>query len=1196
MANGFCPEQGGRSVHNLCALAKSIIFTTSLKGLPKQVPMEEEFIRSGDEIRRLIYERKERLKELACINASTQVIRENKRMDETLQQIVLLLPPAWQYPEHTVARIVFNGKEFCSARFSETQWGFGQNFETIGNKKGRIEVFYLKRFREEDEGPFLKEERQLLDNLSSIIANYLNSIEAREILRQSLGKENIQSEISEFQTPAISSRQLLQKFLNKQNANRDIFHDLMPYKVREILLVATLYDAFSIEKEGRFSEHILGEYHQLNLTSMPRVTGVSTYEEAIELLRNRHFDIVILMIGGDKRSPVELSRKVKQEFPYIPIYVLLNNNRDVPAFKNIYKGLATIDKLFVWNGDSKVFFAMVKLLEDKVNAENDTQVGLVQVILLVEDSEQYYSRYLPLLYHSVLEQTQRIIEEVSTDELFKVLRLRARPKILLASDYEEAISVIEKHRDNLLCLITDVKFEKDGQLMNEAGFSLVEYVRQVVNDLPVIIQSSDVENEKMAYNLKAAFINKNSESLLQDIKGFISHHLGFGNFVYRDASGKKIAVAQSLKEFERLIDTIPAESLVYHGRRNHFSMWLMARGEIKIAKMIHPVKVTDFSSSDEFRNYLKYVIKKYRNESQTGKVINFEESAITDESNIVSLGTGGLGGKGRGLAFINTLVYNVNFNEIVPNINIRTPRTLIIGTDEFDQFLERNNLYEAIHSGLEYDKLKVLFLKSELSFNLDKKLRVVLKYLDRPLAVRSSSLFEDSGSQPFSGIFETYLLPNNHPDFNVRYTQLENAIKLVYASIYSDHSRTYFKAIDFKVEEEKMAVILQEVVGNQFGHYFYPHISGIAQSHNYYPVAHMEPEDGFAVAALGLGHYVVQGEKAYRFSPRYPEVEVIPPKTLLNDSQTQYYAIDLEKKELSLLREGEYAGLTRLELRDAEMQGTLTHLASVYDHANERLEPGIDGNGPRVINFANILKFNHVPLAKSIEVCLDVMKEAMGSPVEIEFAVDLKPSYNGNPTFYLLQIKPLIETHQDFNIDIDHITLNHIILRAEHSMGNGLIGEIEDVIYVDKSRFDRMKTRQMADEIEKLNAMMMAQNRKYILIGPGRWGTRDRFIGIPVAWPQICNARVIVEISMEGFPLDASLGSHFFHNVTSMNVGYFSVQHTSQTDFIRWELLDQMTPVNEASYFRHVRFEKPLTVLMDGKKRIAMIISNHYEY
>ncbi len=493
---------------------------------------------------------------------------------------------------------------------------------------------------------------------------------------------------------------LLQKFLSKQNANRDIFHDLMRYKVKEILLVATLYDAFSIEKEGRFSEHILGEYSQLNLTSMPRVTGVSNFEEAIEQLNSRHFDMVILMIGNDKVTPMQVSARVKSDYPYIPIYVLLNNDREVSSFKETNPTLSNIDRLFVWNGDSSIFFAMVKHLEDKVNVENDTQLGLVKVILLVEDSEIYYSRYLPLLYNTVLEQTKRIIDDVSTDELFKVLRLRARPKILLATSYEEALKTVQKYQDSLLCLITDVKFPKAGVMDDNAGFSLVAQVRDIVKGLPTVIQSSAIKNAARTFELKSTFINKNSETLLQDIRNFIMHHLGFGSFVYRDSGGKKIAEAQSLKEFEKQIASIPSESLVYHGKRDHFSLWLMARGEIKIAKMIHPVKVTDFKTPGEFRSYLQYVIKKYRNESNTGKIVNFEGSALLDESNIVSLGSGALGGKGRGCAFINTLIYNLNFSEIIPEMNIRTPRTAIIGTDEFDIFMERNNLHGGhLHGG-----------------------------------------------------------------------------------------------------------------------------------------------------------------------------------------------------------------------------------------------------------------------------------------------------------------------------------------------------------------------------------------------------------------------------------------------------------------------------------------------------------------
>lgn len=1154
--------------------------------------MEEEVTRSHEEISRIIHERKERLKELACINSTTDIIKQQKSVEETLQQICHILPPAWQFPEFTVARISFDGKEYSTPDFKETEWQQGQSFETLHGKKGRIEVYYTRKFRDFNEGPFLREERQLIDNLASIIMNWLNSIEAREILNISLNRDAQKPEVSEFQAPALTSRQLLQKFLNKQNTNRDILFDLMPFKVKEILLVATLYDAFSIEKEGRFSEHILGEYHQLNLTSMPRVTGVSTYEEAMQLLKGKHFDLLILMVGSDKRTPIEISRKVKHEFPYIPIYVLLNNNREVTLFKSLYRDLSCIDRLFVWNGDSKVFFAMVKHLEDSVNVENDTQIGLVKVILLVEDSEVYYSRYLPMLYHSVLEQTKRIIEEVSTDEMFKVLRLRARPKILLASDYEEATDIIAKYRDSLLCLITDVIFDRNDKSDPQAGFALASYVREQISDLPIIIQSADVENARQAYALKTFFINKNSESLLQDIRNFIGHYLGFGNFVYRDASGRKIAEANSLREFEKLIDTIPAESLTYHGKRNHFSLWLMARGEIKIAKMIHPVKVTDFNSSDEFRNYLKYVIKKYRNESYTGKVINFEENAILDESNIVSLGTGGLGGKGRGLAFINTLIYNLNFNEILPGINIRTPRTCIVGTDEFDLFLEKNNLHEAVHSGLPYEQLQMLFLKSDLSYGLEKKLKSLLKMLQGPIAIRSSSLFEDSTFQPFSGIFDTYLLPNNHPDFEVRFSQAIQAIKLVYASIYSNSARTYFKAIDYKVEEEKMAIVIQEVVGNKFDQYFYPHISGTAQSHNYYPVAYMKPEDGFAVLALGLGQYVVSGEIAYRFSPKHPDVENISTKDLLNNSQVSFWVIDLKKKDFDLAHEGEQACLARLDIREAEQHGTLRHLASVYDSENDRLEIGVSGRGPRILNFSEILRYNFVPLAKSIELMLDVMQEAVGGPVEIEFAVDLSTTLNHLPSFYVLQLKPLHGSGDDFQVNPADYMNREILLRSEKSMGNGRIDDIYDVIYIDPDTFDKTRTVEISREIEMLNQKMMNLNRKYILIGPGRWGTRDRFIGIPVSWPQICNARIIVEMSMEGFPLDASLGSHFFHNVTSMNVGYFSVQHASQVDYINWNCLKKQPLVDNGEFVRHVCFEKPLSVLMDGKQQLSVILLN----
>ncbi|MBI9054333.1 MAG: pyruvate, phosphate dikinase [Bacteroidales bacterium] len=965
----------------------------------------------------------------------------------------------------------------------------------------------------------------------------------------------------------------------------------MPFKVKEILLVANLYDAYSIEKEGRFSDHILGEYNQLNLTSLPRVTGVSTEEEALEALEIKHFDLVIFMMGVDKKTPLIISKTIKNKFPYIPSFLLLNNNSDLAVLEEGKRDLSDIDKVFVWNGDSKVFFAMVKLIEDKVNVDNDTKLGLTRVILLVEDSPKYYSRYLPMLYKIIMEQTQRLIEDVNTDDLYKVLKMRARPKILLASTYEEAMNVFNNYKDYFLCVISDVCFPKENELNHSAGFELIKYIKQNIVNLPTVIQSSNPENAKRSYELKSNFINKNSESLLQDLKSFINYHLGFGHFVYRDNQGRQIAVAKSMLEFESYLKTVPEDSLIYHAVKNQFSLWLMARGEIQIAKIINPLKITDFKNPNQLRDFLINILKLYRNEQEKGKIVNFNESAILEENNIVSLASGALGGKGRGLAFINTLIYNFKFKELLPLINVRTPRTSIIGTEEFDLFIEGNHLLDIIFDDDDFFTLKNTFLAAELSYSLKKRLKIFLRLITKPIAVRSSSLFEDSINQPFSGIFETYILPNNHPEFDQRLKQLMNAIKLVYASIYSKNARTYFKAIDHKVEEEKMAVVLQEVVGNRFDDYYYPHISGTAQSHNYYPVAHMKPDEGFAVAALGLGQYVVEGEKAFRFSPSYPNLDIVSPKDLYKGSQLHFYAVDMAKENLNLL-EGEDAGLIKLDIDVSEKHGSLKHLVSVYDPENDRISPGLDSYGPRIINFANILKYDYIPLAKTINVILDVVKEALGSPVEIEFSVDLNKDKNGLASFYLLQIKPLVCNEEDYHVDVDKIDREHLVLYSEKTMGNGKLQNIKDVIFVMPDKFSNTSTMQMTYEIEKLNQKMQEAGKKYILIGPGRWGTRDKFIGIPVAWPQISNAKVIVEMSLDDFALDASLGSHFFHNVTSMNVGYFSVNHKSIKDTISWEILEKQKIIEQTTYFKHIEFKKPLTITMDGRKRFSAITWN----
>jgi len=1146
---------------------------------------EKDSIQTGfDELRS---ETLERLKELSTINRTTSIIKEGKSEIETLHKIAHILPAGWQYPEFASARIIFDNKEYRSNNFLKTDWVQKQDFETIDNISGSIEIYYSKSFPKADEGPFLKEERDLLMNLANIISGYLSSIKGQAVLKRHGYHIKTKKEEKQKDVCTITSKQLLQRFLNKNNYDRDVFHDLMPFKVREILLIANLYDAYIIEKEGHFSEQIMGEYAKLNLTSLPRITGVSTVEEAEEQLNSKHFDLIIIMVGVDKRIPVFLSKKIKKSFPYIPVFLLLNNNSDISFFEKKRKPFS-FDSIFVWNGESRIFFAMIKQVEDRINADNDTRKGLVRVILLVEDSPLYYSRYLPLLYQTVLEQTRRIIDDVSTDDLYKLLKLRARPKILLATSYEEAIEIYNKYKDNIFCLITDVKYKKDGEMNETAGFELVKHIRSEKKDMPVIIQSSNPASEEEAYKLKSTFIDKNSENLVQEFKSFIMHYLGFGNFVYRDGEGKKLVEVKSLKEFEKHLRTIPSESILYHARKDHFSLWLMARGEIQAAKILHPKKTTDFKEPESLREYLISVIQKFRDEQNQGKVVPFEESAIMDEANIVTLSEGAMGGKGRGLAFINSLIYNFDFPNYIEGINIRAPRTSFIGTDEFEYFFDRNNLHYVKTEGIPYEQIKKKFLKAQLTPTLVSRLKSLIKMIKKPLAIRSSGLFEDSLMQPFAGIFETYLLPNNHPDPTVRLQQVMDAIKLVYASVYSDVARGYIKAVNYKIEEEKMAVVIQEVVGNQYGDVFYPHISGVAQSYNYYPFAHQKPEEGFAVAAVGLGKSVVEGEKAYRFSPKYPTTAILSIKDQVQNSQVQFYAVNLKNQNPNLL-DGDTAGLCKLDIYEAEKHGTLKHCASVYDINNNTITPGLDKPGPRIVNFANVLKYKYAPMAETIEVVLDIVKEAMGCPVEIEFAIDLNKDKDYKASFYLLQIKPMIGGAQDYEVDMDKIKKDDIILYAEKGMGNGLVKNIRDIIYVDNKLFDKSKTEEMAKEIEVLNKKMSKSGKQYILIGPGRWGTRDRWIGIPVDWPQISNAKVIVETSLKGYPLDASSGSHFFHNVTSANVGYFSVQPEMSNSFINYDILNSMEVVNKTKYFKHVRFEKPVVIKMDGKKRIAVI-------
>ncbi len=1140
--------------------------------------------------RKLNRENIERLKELKAINKTSKIIEEGKPVDETLQEICTLLPKSWQYPKFTAARIQFEEKTYNSREFRESRWVQSENFVTIDNKKGTIDIFYLKEFPAEDEGPFLYEERNLLVNISKLITGYLNNYKGRGIIHLKGVSTQEVHPTDAYRSSMIKNKKPLQLYFNQQVIDKYIYFDMMRYKIKHILFVSTLYDAFTLENEDSFFARFMGEIYQYSLFSVPRITGASTADEALELLETTHFNLVILMAGVDREAPVELSRKIREKHENLPVYLLLNRKSDVKYFEELAPTIPSVDKLFVWDGDSLILFAIVKITEDKVNVENDTRVGLVRVILLIEDSPNYYSKYIQNLYDIVFNHIKQLLPETEKNELEKMRRIRSRPKILHARNYEEATAIFNKYHDFMLCVISDVEFEKAGKLDNEAGVKFIRYVKSHISNLPIVLQSSEKSNERIAKNLDVTFINKNSETLFNDLKHFLNHYLGFGHFIFRNKKGEKIGVAKSLREFETLLKEIPDESFELHASENQLSLWLMQRGEIQLARTLNMLSVDMFKTIEESRQHLLRTIKSHREEKKKGKILSFDETAIIDEKNIVSFSGGALGGKGRGLAFINTLISNIEFPVLADQINITTPITVIIGTNEFQQFIVKNKLFDKIFDpAISYQRLRELFMKANLSAGLVKKLKVLIAQIDKPIVVRSSSNSEDSINQPFAGVFDTYIVPAGANKKQV-FEHVASAIKMVFASTYSPKARNFFSIIHHKIEEEKMAVVIQELVGSQNGDYYYPHISGVAQTYNYYPVASMKPEEGFSVIGFGLGTYVVDGWKSYRFSPKYPAISMYSIKDLLNSSQVKFFAVDCLKPKIDFVKDGEHAALKLLDIYDAVPHGTLKHCVSVYNPDNDRLEPGDYGAGPLVVDFANILQYNYIPLAQTISTILNTVQEAFGSPVEIEYAVDLDTSKNGLPSFYLLQIKPLVGEHLSKKINLEKIDKSQMLLYTKSSIGNGFINDIHDIIYVDVKKFNKLKTIEMAEEIDALNKIMKDYDRNYILIGPGRWGSRDQFVGIPVNWSQISKARIIVEISLQNFPLDYSLGSHFFHNVTSMNIGYFSVQHFSSTDFIRWDEIEKNPLENQTKYFKHVRLNKPISVLMDGKHRTSAIV------
>jgi hypothetical protein len=984
------------------------------------------------------------------------------------------------------------------------------------------------------------------------------------------------------------------EIFHKYATDKEIFHELMPLRTREILLVAPAFDAFTLEQDGLLTEILFDGYYQLNMSNPPRVTNVSTMEEALERCTSRHFDIIIVMSRLGQGGHVELSRALRQAAPRIPIYLLLNDNVEVGVMdRRRQELLRHFDQIFVWNGNPEIFMAMVKFMEDRANVLNDTKVGLTRVILLVEDSIRYYSRYLPILYSEILKQTTRLAKEQNMDRMTRTLSMRVRPKVILATSYEEAMAFCDQFQDCLLCVISDRKFPKDGALDREAGIKLIRALKERIPDLPTLLQSSDPLKESWATTLGSGFLNKNSYTLGAELSAFFYERLGFGDFIFRDPQGEEIARATDMEDLREKLRTVPAESLVYHAMRNHFSSWIMARGEVQVAKVLARFRISDYRDPEEMRTFLINVGDYVQRMKTLGKVVPLTDSTPRDEPNILRLAPGSMGGKGRGVAFTHSLLSRLDLESLLPGANIQIPRSAIIGTEEFTGFIHRNGLRQMVQSDADDEAIKRRFLMGSLSPELMVKLRLFLtKHAKVPLAVRSSGLLEDSLSHPFAGLYSTFFLPNNDPDPAVREVQLMEAIKLVYASVYSKASRAYFQAIDYKIEEEQMAILIQEVSGRRFGSRFYPHISGVAQSFNYYPVAYTLPQDGIANIAVGLGKYVVEGEKAYRFAPPYPEMDMLPPKEQLRTTQKRFYALDMGRTSVDLYS-GEDATLLNLDIQEAEKDGALHHCASVWDWNDDRIQDGLDHVGPRIVNFRNILKYDQFPLPKILQRLLELIREAMETPVELEFAVNLDPDpQNGKPTFTLLQIKHQLMESGDVNLSIEDLNPAEVFLFSERCVGNGIVEGLRDIVWVDPEGFDKFETPALAAELEKLNDRFRAEGGKYVLLGPGRWGSNDRHLGIPIVWSMISCAQVIVEYAMENFQADASLGSHFFHNVTSLNIGYFTVPYPRGSSLLDWDWLRQQPEVWRSGCLVHTRLDEPVHIVMDGRRSASAIFKH----
>lgn len=964
---------------------------------------------------------------------------------------------------------------------------------------------------------------------------------------------------------------------------------LMPFHVHNILLVSSLYDSFILQQDGQLSELIVDEFLDLNLRTTPGLTHVSSGAEALDLAtRQRRFNLIITTPNPGDMSAVELARRVKEAGLQVPVVLLAYNNRELGEFLARHD-VSDIDRIFLWQGDVRILLAIVKYVEDRANVAHDTQEAGVQVILVVEDNVGFYSSFLPIVFTEVLGHHQRLISE-GVNVSHKLLRMRARPKILLCQNWEEAWEVFSRYQEFLLGIVSDIDFPRAGRHASGTGIEFTRQVKEAWPDIPVLLQSGRPEYEPQAREAGADFLVKGSPTFLADLRRFMVEQFSFGDFVFRLPDGREVDRAGDLQSLEQKLKAVPAASLGFHGARNHFSNWLKARTEFALAYELRPRRIEDFSTPEELRQTLIQAIEDYRRTQRRGIVEDFRPRSFDSAGSFARIGGGSLGGKARGLAFVRHLFDTFDVSSRFEDVQVSVPPAVVLGTEVFDRFLENNRLLDFAMRGGDDGAIDRRFQRADFPEETVLDLSAFLELVRYPLAIRSSSLLEDSQYLPFTGVYETYMLPNAHPDPLVRLRQLVAAIKKVYASAFSAHAKAYLEATPYRLEEEKMAVIVQRVVGAPHGDRFYPDFAGVARSHNFYPTAPLTAADGIAAVGLGLGRTVVEGDKCLSFCPRYPQhmVQFSAIKDILGNSQREFWALHLSQ-DTPPVDAPEFAREVQYGLGVAEEDGTLALVGSTYSHENLAVYDGLSRPGVRLVSFAPILKHRSFPLASILEVLLEIGSHGVGAPVEIEFAVNLQVGPGAPKEFGFLQMRPLSLSREHQAVDIGAPEEGALICRSARVLGNGRVDTIHDAVVVDIGSFNRSRSRETAAEVAQFNARLVHEGRPYLLIGVGRWGSHDPWLGIPVTWDQISGARVIIEAGFKDFRVTPSQGSHFFQNLTSFQVGYFSVNPEIGEGAVDWEWLGAQPPLRDTGVVRHLRFEEPLVVKMDGRRQQGVV-------